>query len=49
MPNNLRRVQRCDIFFIMMKPELVIYILFLDQRHTCFSIKNEKYIKALSD
>ena len=27
----------------MKKPELVVYILFLDQRYMCFSMKNEKY------
>ena len=30
-------------------PELVIYILFLDEKYMWFTVKNEKYIKALSD
>ena len=39
----------CNHMLQIKKPELVIYILFLDQRYMCFSMENEKYIKALSD
>ena len=44
----------CLICFIcllclMKPPELVIYIIFLDQRYMCFLMKNEKNLKTLSD
>ena len=39
----------CNHMLYMMKSELVIYILFSDQRYMWFSIKNKKYIKVLPD
>ena len=41
---NFKYVQRCAY-----GEAWIIYTLFLDQRYMCFSLKNDKYIKALSD